>query len=77
MADDAVGQGHCTKSLDGAGRWSVFIALPDDSRWAWLWARPTTREAVVVGIVAVVACRRLWLSGDLRAFFNFFLQWYR
>lgn len=62
LADDVKGQGHCTKSLDGAGRWSVFIALPDDSRWGWLWARPTTREAVAVGIAALVACLRYWRS---------------
>jgi hypothetical protein len=55
LAEDTGGRGHCTKSLDGAGRWSVFIALPDDSPLAWLWQRPTTRELVLLALVALVA----------------------
>ena len=62
LAEDTRGRGHCTRSLDRAGRWSIFIALGDGGRWGWLWARPTTREvvlAVLMMIAAVVfACTR-------------------
>ena len=59
LAEDTKGRGHSTKSLDGAGRWSVFIALPDDGRWAWLWARPTTRELALLGALAIACVSRL------------------
>lgn len=57
LVEDTKGRGHCTKSLDGAGRWSIFIALPDPRWYAWMWARPTTRELLVA---AALACRALW-----------------
>ena len=46
LVEDTRGAGHCTRSLDGAGRWSIFILLPDVSPLAWLWAKPTLRELV-------------------------------
>ena len=30
LAEDIAGQGHCTKCIDGQGRWSLFLSLPDD-----------------------------------------------
>ena len=32
LAEDCGGRGHESKSADGAGRWSLFITLPDDER---------------------------------------------
>ena len=55
LAEDTRGRGHCTKSLDGSGRWSIFIALPDNRPWAWLWAPPTTREMVLLAVLFVLA----------------------
>ena len=59
LAEDTRGRGHCTRSLDGVGRWSLFIALPDERPFAWLWARPSTRELVLLGVGAAYACVRL------------------
>ena len=30
LAEDTAGQGHCSKSIDGEGRWSLFLTLPED-----------------------------------------------
>ena len=32
LAEDCGGRGHESKSADGAGRWSLFITLPDEER---------------------------------------------
>ena len=53
LAEDTRGRGHCTKSLDGVGRWSVFVALGDTSPFAWLWARPTGRELLMLALLAM------------------------
>jgi len=55
LVEDTRGEGHCTKSLDGVGRWSIFIALPDDGPLAWLFARPTTRELALAALAALAA----------------------
>ena len=30
LAEDLRGQGHCSRCVDGEGRWSLFLSLPDD-----------------------------------------------
>ena len=55
LAEDTRGRGHSTRSLDGVGRWSVFIGLPDGSLFGWLWARPTNRELLLMVLVVVLA----------------------
>uniref|UniRef100_A0A061SCV5 Uncharacterized protein n=1 Tax=Tetraselmis sp. GSL018 TaxID=582737 RepID=A0A061SCV5_9CHLO len=32
LVDDTRGRGHCSKCLNGEGRWSIFITLPDEGR---------------------------------------------
>lgn len=53
LVEDTNGKGHCTKSLDGAGRWSVFILLPESGPLAWLWAKPTLREQLIFVLLMV------------------------
>lgn len=60
LAEDTRGRGHCTRSLDRAGRWSIFIALGDDGLWGWLWARPTTREMVLAALLMIAAVTFVW-----------------
>ena len=61
LAEDTKGRGHCTKSLDGVGRWSVFIALPEPFlSFKWVWAKPTTRECVLLVLLAMVAVVRVY-----------------
>ena len=60
IVEDTKGEGHCTKSLDGAGRWSIFILLPRAGPLAWLLAKPTTRELVVLAAVLTFALIRVW-----------------
>ena len=55
LVEDTKGEGHCTKSLDGAGRWSIFILLPENKPLAWLWAKPTAREFLLLVIALVLA----------------------
>lgn len=63
LVEDTKGEGHCTKSLDGAGRWSIFILLPDNKPLAWLWAKPTARELLLLAIALVLAYVRRARSG--------------
>ena len=55
LAEDTKGEGHCTKSLDGAGRWSIFIALGEPGPFGWLWARPTVRECVLLVLLLLTS----------------------
>ena len=57
LVEDTKGAGHCTRSLDGVGRWSIFILLPDPSPLAWMWAKPTTREVVLCVLLLIFAIR--------------------
>ena len=59
LAEDTRGRGHCTKSLDGAGRWSIFIALGAPGRWGWLWAPLSPRERLLLALGAAAAMWRL------------------
>ena len=60
LVEDTRGAGHCTRSLDGVGRWSVFVALGGTGRLSWLWARPTTRELVLLALLSLAATRLAW-----------------
>ena len=59
LVEDTRGEGHCTKSLDGAGRWSIFILLPETGPLAWLWARPTAREILILVVIVALALLHL------------------
>lgn len=51
LAEDTKGRGHCTKSLDGEGRWSVFIAL--GGPWSWLLSPLSLREKLLLVLLAL------------------------
>ena len=66
LAEDTRGRGHNTKSLDGVGRWSVFIALGAPGPLGWLWAPLSPREKVLLYLAAAAGLWRLgrrWRGG--------------
>ncbi len=67
LAEDTRGRGHCTRSLDGLGRWSVFIALGDPGPFGWLWAPLSPRETLLLGLGVAAALLRLCRCGRARA----------
>ena len=60
LAEDTRGRGHCTKSLDGLGRWSIFIALGDPGPLGWMWAPLSPRETMLLGLGGAAALWRVW-----------------